>query len=90
MIKNGYEKVYEVETVTWNNEDEDFEDEKSVRGLSGVAAMKMIADYLVQHPNAKDGNIATEPEDGMFISMREIDQDGNEYWISAYCTDKEP
>lgn len=88
MFINDKERTYLVEEVTWNNEEQDYENEVQHWDLNGVEAMKKIADYLSRHPNAEDGKVYCEEEDGMFISMREIDNDGNEYWLEAYCREK--
>lgn len=82
-------KVYMVETVTWNNTEEDFENEEVTRDLDGIPAMKMIADFLSKYPDAHEANIETDPEDGMFISLCYTMENGDEYWLSAYARDRE-
>lgn len=89
MIINDKEKSYLVEEITWNNDEQDYENEEQYWDLNGVDAMKKIADYLVRHPNAEDSTgVYCEDEDGMFIAMREKDENGNEYWLEAYCFNK--
>ena len=76
MIMNNKEKTFMVEEVTWNDDEQDYEDEVQYWDLNGVEAMKKIADYLARHPNAGDGYVYCEKEDGMFIALLEIDEDG--------------
>lgn len=83
-------KVYMVETVKWIEEDGDWDNEEQYLDLTGIQAMKMIAEFLDKHPNAREADIASDPDDGMFISLVDRKENGDEDWIDAYCMDKEP
>ena len=48
----------------------------------------LISKYMIEHPEARDGVVASDPDDGMFVTLREIKENGDEYWMSAYCKDK--
>ena len=89
MTKNNFDYKYVVYESTWNQEEECFEDESEFWTTDGVEAMKKIADYLKRHPNAKDGSIASDPDDRMFVCMREINEKGDEYWLDACCIEIE-
>ena len=82
------EKDYMVETARWNNAQDDYEDEQCFRDLKGWEAMMLISKYMIEHPEARDGVVASDPDDGMFVTLREIKENGDEYWMSAYCKDK--
>lgn len=81
-------KKYMIETVKWNEEEGDFEDEEQLWDLTGIQAMRKISEFMASHPNAKEASIETDPDDGMFISLVDKKENGDEDWISAYCMDK--
>lgn len=81
-------KKYMIETVKWNEEEGDFENEEQLWDLTGIQAMRKIFEFMESHPNAREANIETDPDDGMFISLVDKKENGDEDWISAYCMDK--
>lgn len=82
-------KTYMVETVVWDDDEKDWEDEEEHWDLSGIEAMKYIAAFLEKYPEAKEADVLTEPEDGMFISLNYYNEEARrEYWLSAYCRDR--
>lgn len=68
----------------------DYCDEEEFWDLTGIQAMKMVAEFLEQHPKASEADIVAEPEDGMFISLVERKENGDKDWMSAYCMNREP
>ena len=81
-------KKYSVETVKWDSVEEDFVDETYVKDLTGAQMIQMVNEFLSIRPKADDGDIDCDPENGMFLSIREIEENGDEYWLSAYFEDK--
>ena len=83
-------KTYMVEYVTWNEKEGDWEDEEQCWDITGIEAINKIAEFLRKYPEAHEANVETDPEDGMFISLAYMNEEaGKEYWIDAYCRDKE-
>lgn len=83
-------KKYMVETVKWIEDEGDWDNEKQFWDLTGIQAIQKISEFLGEHPNATEANIMTEPDDGMFISLVDKKDNGDEDWIDAYCMDREP
>jgi len=81
-------KKYMVETVKWVEDEGDWDNEEQFWDLTGIQAMNKISEFLKEHPNAREANIETEPEDGMFISLVDEKENRDEDWIDAYCMDK--
>ena len=81
-------KKYMVETVKWIEDEGDWDNEEQFWDLTGIQAMNKISEFLKEHPNAREANIETEPEDGMFISLVDKKENGDKDWIDAYCMDK--
>jgi len=81
-------KVYMVETVKWIEDEKDWDNEEQFWDLTGIQAMKKISEFLAAHPNAREANIESDPEDGMFISLVDTKENGDEDWIDAYFRDR--
>lgn len=81
-------KKYSVETVKWDDAEEDFVDETYVRDLTGAQMIQMVNEFMNMHPKTNDMNVDCDPENGMFLSIREKEENGDEYWLSAYFEDK--
>lgn len=83
-------KTYIVKTEVWDDDYKAWEDEEQHWDISGIETMKYIAEFLKKYPDAEEADVLTEPEDGMFISLKYYNEETRrEYWLSAYCRDKD-